>query len=94
MHSEFHHGMWRISSWRTYGFRSDTGMQRLGGVDWTLLLESVRERRWPKEENGDHGFLVALSVDGLCLENGLGRRLTFGSRLANGAIATCQRPLT
>lgn len=64
----------------SYGFKSDVCMQGMGGVDWTLLLEFgslAGRRRWPKEGNGDHGFLVALSVDGLCLGEWTGQEVHF-----------------
>lgn len=38
----------------------------LGSLARALQL-LVGQRRWSTEENGDPGFLVALSVDGLCL---------------------------
>lgn len=71
-----------ISSWNTggcrlraagsCGFKSDIGRQGLvergglGSLARALQL-LVGQRRWSTEENGDPGFLVALSVDGLCL---------------------------
>lgn len=64
---------------------------RLGSLArvWQLL---TGEKGCAKEENGDPGFLMVLSVGGLW-DDGLGGRCVCGSGLANGALRDVAVPV-
>lgn len=78
-----------------FRFKSDGGMQELpvergrSGSLARVLQLLIGEKGCAKEENGDPGFLMVLSVGGLCLGRWTGREVHLWQQVGKWCFERC-----